>query len=149
MAATDERPFEMPRLGHVTLRVTDVERSEAFYRDVLGLAVGERRPGRATFFTRGEQHHDLAVFAPGEDVPPDPPGPPGLGHFALKLPDFGQFKAAYQHCKANGVQVYRVENYPNSRSFYIKDPDGIGIEIYCDGSGERGSHDALRLELDA
>jgi catechol 2,3-dioxygenase len=149
MAATEERPFEMPRLGHVTLRVTDVERSEAFYREVLGLEVGERRPGRAVFFTRGEQHHDLAVFAPGEDVPPGPPRQSGLGHVALKLPDFAQFKAVYQHCKARGVKVYRVENYPNSRSFYIKDPDGIGIEIYCDGSGERGSHDALRQELEA
>jgi catechol 2,3-dioxygenase len=149
MAAAETGTFDTPRLGHVTLRVRDVERSEAFYRDVLGLQVGERRPGRAVFFTRGEQHHDLAIFAPGEDAPPSPPRRVGMAHVALKLPDFAQLKAAYQHCKASGVKIVRVENYPNARSFYLKDPDGIGIEVYCDGTGEKGTHEALRRALEA
>jgi catechol 2,3-dioxygenase len=73
----------------------------------------------------------------------------GLYHVALKLPDFAQLKAAYQHCKASGANIVGMNHHGNSKSVYIKDPDGIEIELYCDVEGERGTEETLRRELEA
>ena len=88
MAATQPRTFAIQSLGHVVLRVRNLERSEPFYRDVLGLQVAQRVPGRAVFFTCGQQHHDLAIFAVGDDAPPPEDRRVGMYHVALKLADF-------------------------------------------------------------
>ncbi|MBX5491354.1 MAG: VOC family protein [Chloroflexi bacterium] len=149
MAATEPRTFAIQALGHVVLRVRSIARSEPFYRDILGLQVRERVPGRAVFFTCGQQHHDLAIFEIGEDAPPPEDHRVGLYHVALKLPDFAQLKAAYQHCKASGANIVGMNHHGNSKSVYIKDPDGIEIELYCDVEGERGTEETLRRELEA
>ena len=147
--AVEARPFAIQSLGHVVLRVRNVERSEPFYRDVLGLQVRERVPGRAVFFTCGQQHHDLAIFQVGEDAPPPEDNRVGMYHVALKLADFAQLKAAYQHCKASGANIVGMNHHGGSKSVYVKDPDGIEIELYCDASGERGTEETLRRELEA
>jgi catechol-2,3-dioxygenase len=149
MATVQTRRFTIERLGHVVLRVRDVERSEPFYRDVLGLQVRERVPGRAVFFTCGEQHHDLAIFAVGPDAPPPEDHRVGMYHVAFKLPDFSQLKAAYQHCKASGANIVGMNHHGSSKSIYLKDPDGNEIELYCEVHGEQGTEETLRRELEA
>ena len=103
MAATETRTFTIQSLGHVVLRVRNLERSEPFYRDVLGLQIRERVPGRAIFFTCGQQHHDLAIFQVGDDAPPPEDKRVGMYHVALKLPDFDQLKALYKNAHASGA----------------------------------------------
>ena len=147
--AVETRTFAIQSLGHVVLRVRDLERSEPFYRDVLGLQVRERVPGRAVFFTCGQQHHDLAIFEIGKDAPPPEDRRVGLYHVALKLPDFAQLRAAYQHCKASGANIVGMNHHGGSKSVYLKDPDGLEIEIYCDVTGDQGTEETLRRELEA
>ena len=147
MTATQPRTFAIERLGHVVLRVRNVERSLPFYRDVLGLQVRDQS-ARAAFFTCGEQHHDLAIFAVGEDAPSPEDRRVGLYHVAFKLPDFAQLKAAYQHAKASGANIVGMNHHGGSKSVYVKDPDGNEIEIYCDTS-DKGTEETLRQELEA
>ena len=149
MATTEARAFTIQSLGHVVLRVRSLERSEPFYRDVLGLQVRERSPGRAVFFTCGQQHHDLAIFQVGEDAPPPEDRRVGMYHVAFKLPDFAHLKAAYQHARASGANMVGMNHHGGSKSVYLKDPDGIEIEIYCEVHGETGTEETLRRELEA
>ena len=147
MAATETRTFAIQSLGHVVLRVRNVERSEPFYRDVLGLQVRERHPTRI-FFTCGQQHHDLAIFQLGEDAPPPEEQRVGMYHIALRLPDFAQLKAAYRHAKASQANIVGMNWHQGSKSVYLKDPDGLEFEIFCD-SPEQGTEAQLREELEA
>ncbi len=149
MAATQTRTFAPESLGHVVLRVRNIERSEPFYRDVLGLQVRERVPGRAVFFTCGQQHHDIAIFQVGDDAPPPEERRVGMYHVAFKLPDFAQLKAAYQNAKATGANVVGMNFHQGSKSVYVKDPDGLEIELYCEIHDEKGTEATLRAELDA
>src|ERR671933_2306905 len=103
VAATETRTYAIQSLGHVVLRVRNIERSEPFYREVLGLQIRERHPGRAIFFTCGQQHHDLAIFQVGDDAPLPEDKRVGVYHVALKLPDFDQLKALYKNAKAQGA----------------------------------------------
>ena len=148
MTATETRSFTIQSLGHVVLRVRSLERSEPFYRDVLGLQVREKVPGRAVFFTCGQQHHDLAIFEIGEDAALPEDKRVGMYHVALKLPEFAQLKALYQHAKASGANVVGMNWHQGSKSVYVKDPDGLEIEVYCDAD-QRGTEADLRRELEA
>jgi catechol-2,3-dioxygenase len=143
------RAFAIQRLGHVVLRVRDVERSEPFYRDVLGLQVRSKTPGRAVFFTCGEQHHDLAIFALGDDAPPPEDTRVGMYHLAWKLADFVQLKAAYQHAKRYGANIVGMNHHGGAKSVYLKDPDGLEMELYCEVEGEEGTEETLRRDLEA
>jgi len=69
MTTPDLRTAVAPALGHIVLRVRSVERSELFYRQVLGLHVRERRGDQMVFLTRGIQHHDIALFAAEDSAP--------------------------------------------------------------------------------
>jgi catechol 2,3-dioxygenase len=148
VAATETRTFAIQSLGHVVLRVRSIERSEPFYRDVLGLQIRERVPGRAIFFTCGQQHHDLAIFEVGDDAPPPEDKRVGMYHVALKLPDFDQLKALYKNAQTSGANVVGMNWHQGSKSVYLKDPDGLEIEVYSE-STEKGTEDDLRRELEA
>jgi catechol 2,3-dioxygenase len=148
MAASQTRTFTIQSLGHVVLRVRSVARSEPFYHDVLGLQVRERRGDRAVFFTCGQQHHDLAILEIGEDAPLPEDQRVGMYHVALKLPEFAQLKAAYKHAKASGANIVGMNWHQGSKSVYLKDPDGLEIEIYAEAD-EQGTEEQLRQELEA
>ena len=148
MVAAETRTYAIQSLGHVVLRVRNIERSEPFYRDVLGLQVREKHPGRAIFFTCGQQHHDLAIFQVGDDAAPPEDHRVGMYHVALKLPDFDQLKALYANAKASGANVAGMNWHQGSKSVYLKDPDGLEIEVYCE-SDQPGTEDQLRQQLEA
>jgi catechol 2,3-dioxygenase len=125
--------ISIKNIGHVVLKVRDLERAAAFYRDVLGLKEVARFKGRMVFFSAGANHHDLAVLAVGPDAPPAPPDGVGLYHVALKIGDrLEDLRAAKAHLETHGIAVRRTADHRVSQSLYIDDPDGNGIELFVD-----------------
>ena len=119
----------MPHLGHVHLKMSDVDRSVAFYTDVFELAVTERH-GRYAFLSFGHHHHDVAL----QEVGPDAPGPdPGVGlyHAAFEVADEDELAALHERVTDRGVDVSLVD-HGISRVLYFEDPDGNGLEAYVD-----------------
>lgn len=116
-------------LGHVHLKVRDMERAVSFYGDVLGLSVSER-VGEYTFFSVGDHHHDLALQAVGPDAD-DPGQGVGLYHAAFEVATPEALAATFERLKQRGVEVSPVD-HGISRALYFDDPDGNGLEVYLD-----------------
>ncbi|UPV72928.1 VOC family protein [Halorussus limi] len=116
-------------LGHVHLKVRDVDRAVAFYRDVLGLDVTER-VGNFAFLSFGERHHDVALQGLG----PDAEGPGrgvGLYHAAFEVPSADALRETHRRLRERGVAVSPVD-HGISKALYFEDPDGNGLEVYLD-----------------
>jgi catechol 2,3-dioxygenase len=127
--------FRIQKLGHVVLQVSDLERSERFYTDVLGFVVAARMESPpTTFFTLGS-HHDFAISGLGADAAAPSPKSPGLAHVAFKIGDStDELRQAKAHLDALGVEIAMMADHTVSESIYIEDPDGNWIEIYVDVS---------------
>lgn len=120
-------------VGHVVLRVRDLERAARFYRDVLGLKEVARFPGRMVFFSAGTSHHDLAILSVSPDAPAPPSEAVGLSHVALKIGNsLEELRAAKAHLEAHGVAIQAVTDHRVSQSIYCQDPDGNGLELFVD-----------------
>ena len=129
-------------LGHVHLKVRDVDRAVEFYRDVLGLDAVERA-GRYAFLSFGEHHHDLALQAVG----PDAPGPGrgvGMYHAAFEVESADALRATHRRLRERGVEVSPVD-HRISKALYFEDPDGNGLEVYLD-TREETDREAWRGE---
>jgi catechol 2,3-dioxygenase len=120
----------MPAVGHVHLKVSDLERSQAFYRDALGLELSEQVGGSFVFMSFGDAHHDLALQA-HPDAPAADPEALGLYHFAVEVADEAELARAVDRVREAGVEFTAVD-HGISKSIYFSDPDGHGVEIYCD-----------------
>lgn len=123
-------------VGHVVLKVRDIERSARFYRDVLGLKeVARANFGRPmAFFSTGDNHHDVAVLEVGPEAPLPPAGSVGLYHVALRIgTTLDELRAAQAHLEAHGYTKLRLTDHRVSQSIYLDDPDGNGVELYVDG----------------
>ena len=120
------------RVGHLVLNVRDVEASTKFYTEIMGFGISVKRPdGSGTFLTCGKIHHDLALFKAPEGAAPVTPGGLGLNHFAVQVEDFDALKEFYHHLKARGVKADRTTDHHMTKSVYFHDPDGNGIEVFC------------------
>lgn len=120
-------------VGHVVLKVRDLDRSARFYTEVLGLKEVARFPGRMVFFSAGVNHHDLAVMAVGADAPSPPDHGVGLAHVALKIGDtLESLQEAKRILDAHKVLIRGIRDHRVSQSIYLEDPDGNTIELYVD-----------------
>lgn len=129
------------RVGHVHLQVADLERSIAFYRDVLGLDVIQRAlAGTVAFLSAGGYHHHLAIntFQSLGGTPP-PPGHTGLFHVAFVYPDRKALARACKRVMDHGI-VVQGRDHGVSEAVYFSDPDGNGVEIYWDCPPERWTY---------
>ena len=120
------------RIGHVVLKVRDLDRSLAFYRDLLGFRVAGEMSNVMVFLTAsGENHHDLALLRVGDQAPSPLPSAVGLYHVAIQLADWDAIKAAHRLLTERGL-LRGAADHRVSRSLYTVDPDGNEIELYCD-----------------
>ena len=120
------------RIGHVVLKVRDLDRSLAFYRDLLGFTVVSELSNVMIFLAAdGQNHHDLALLRVGQQAPSPVPTAVGLYHVAIQLADFDAVRAAHALLTERGLLRGAID-HGVSRSLYTADPDGNEIELYCD-----------------
>jgi len=120
-------------LGHVHLRVADLDRAIAFYRDAIGLDLMQRFASGAAFLSADGYHHHLGlnVWGSAGGTPP-PPGHTGLFHVALLYPDRPALATAVARVLAAGVALDGMADHGVSEAVYLRDPDGNGIELCRD-----------------
>lgn len=140
------------KVGHVVLKARDLKRAEQFYTEVLGMEVVMRldRPQglRGVFFSLGEQHHDIAVLEVPSDADVVKDNQVGLHHIALQVGSFAELQDCYRTLKAHNVTITRTIDHFITKSIYFIDPDGNGLELYCD-VGEDGLERIRRGEAAA
>ena len=118
------------RVGHLVLNVRDQETSTKFYTEVLGFEISINREGFGTFLTCGKIHHDIALFQAAPDAAPVTPGGLGLNHMALQVENFDVLTEFYNKLQKLGIEL-RTTDHSMTKSIYITDPDGNGIELFC------------------
>jgi len=119
------------KLGHVVLRVRDVERSERFYAEVLGLHVTHRIPGMMVLMSASsDTSHELALMSVGDAAPGPEAGRVGLYHFAWEMGSLEDLRAIYRELKAKDVDVAGIGDHGISIGVYLFDPDGNEIEVF-------------------
>ena len=120
------------KIGHVHLKVSDLDRSVAFYRDALGFELMARMPGAAFLADDGYHHHiGLNTWQSAGGDPP-PPGTTGLFHLAILYPTRHDLAAALRRVLDAGVPLTGASDHGVSEAIYLNDPDMNGIEIYHD-----------------
>jgi catechol 2,3-dioxygenase len=126
------------RIGHVHLKVADLERSLAFYRDVLGFELTQRFGAQAAFLSAGGYHHHLGLNtweSRGGSAPPS--GSTGLYHVAIVYPTRALLADALRRLQKAGVRIEGASDHGVSEAIYLHDPDGNGVELYRDRPREQ------------
>lgn len=128
--------FEAPagtRVGHVHLKVSDLERAIGFYRDVLGFPLNLRYGDSAAFLGAGGYHHHIGLnIWDSKGASPPPHGHTGLYHSAFLYPDRAALVDVLKRVKAAGIPFDGAAHHGVSTAVYLRDPDGNGVELYFD-----------------
>jgi len=120
-------------IGHVHLKVADIDRSLAFYRDVLGFDEQQRYGEQAAFVSAGGYHHHIGLNTwESQGGSPPPPGTTGLYHVAIRYPSRAALANALKRLVENDVPITGASDHGVSEAIYLNDPDGNGIELYRD-----------------
>src|SRR5208282_2852427 len=121
------------RIGHVHLKVADLERAIGFYHGVLGLDVVQRLGDAAAFLSAGGYHHHIGLNT-WESLGGSPPaaGTTGLYHTAILYPSRAALADAFRRVIAAGIELDGAADHGVSESLYLRDPDDNGVELYCD-----------------
>jgi len=126
------------RIGHVHLTVADLDRSLAFYRDLLGFSVTQWYGDSAVFLSAGGYHHHIGLNTwAGENATPPPHGHTGLYHFAILYPSRPDLARTLKRLIDSGYPLDGASDHGVSEAIYLRDPDGNGVELYCDRPQER------------
>jgi catechol 2,3-dioxygenase len=131
------------RIGHVHLKVADLERSLAFYRDVLGFEVTQKMGRQAAFLSAGGYHHHIGLNTwESAGGSPPPPGTTGLYHTAILYPARALLADALRRVMHAGIPLEGAADHGVSEALYLRDPDDNGVELYWDRPGEQWPRDA-------
>ncbi len=121
------------QVGHVHLKVADLDRALGFYQGVLGLEVMQRIGDSAAFLSAGGYHHHLGLNTwESAGGSPPPPGTTGLYHIALLYPTRAALADALRRLVAAGIPLEGASDHGVSEALYLRDPDGNGVELYWD-----------------
>ncbi len=121
------------RIGHVHLKVADLERALAFYHGVLGFEITQRFGNQAAFLSAGGYHHHIGLNTwESEGGQPPPPGTTGLYHVAILYPDRKALADALRRLRRAHVALEGASDHGVSEAIYLRDPDGNGVELYWD-----------------
>ena len=145
-------------IGHVHLKVADLQRAITFYRDVLGFELTLMYGDSAAFLASGGYHHHIGLNtweSLGGSAPPS--GTTGLYHVAILFPDRAELAAALRRVLAAGIELDGASDHGVSEALYLRDPDNNGIELYRDRPKSEWPLDAngkltmysRRLDVDA
>jgi catechol 2,3-dioxygenase len=120
-------------IGHVHLKVADLDRAIEFYRDVLGFELMQRMGDQAAFLSAGGYHHHIGLNTwESKGGSPPPPGSTGLFHLAIRYPTRAALADALKRLVDNGVPLTGASDHGVSEALYLNDPDANGIELYRD-----------------
>jgi catechol 2,3-dioxygenase len=120
-------------IGHVHLKVADLDTSLDFYCAVLGFELVQRMGGQAAFISAGGYHHHIGLNTwESQGGSPPPPGTTGLYHLAIRYPDRQTLADALRRLQQAGVPLDGASDHGVSEALYLRDPDGNGVELYCD-----------------
>jgi catechol 2,3-dioxygenase len=133
LAPAADRAAPEVRIGHVHLKVADLDRAIGFYSGVLGLDLMQKFGSRAAFLSAGGYHHHLGlnVWESAGGTPP-PPGHTGLYHAAFLYPDRAALGRAVRRVIEAGIPLTGMADHGVSEAVYLDDPDGNGVELYRD-----------------
>lgn len=121
------------RIGHVHLKVADLDRALGFYCGVLGFELKQRYGGQAAFVAAGDYHHHIGLNTwESKGGSPPPRGTTGLYHVAILYPTRGALADALRRLIAAGISLDGASDHGVSEALYLSDPDGNGIELYRD-----------------
>jgi catechol 2,3-dioxygenase len=120
-------------IGHVHLKVSDLDRAIRFYEDVLGFELQQRMGDQAAFLSAGGYHHHIGLNTwQSRGGSPPAPGTTGLFHFAIRYPDRPALATALRRLLDAGVSIDGASDHGVSEAIYLRDPDENGIELYRD-----------------
>jgi catechol 2,3-dioxygenase len=145
-------------IGHVHLKVADLDRALAFYHGVLGFEIMQRMGPSAAFLSAGGYHHHIGLNTwESRNGAAPPPGSTGLYHVAIRYPDRAALGDALRRLVDARVRLEGASDHGVSEALYLHDPDGNGLELYCDRPREQwprtadGAIDMVtkRLDVDA
>ncbi|UMY18462.1 VOC family protein [Methylobacterium organophilum] len=121
------------RIGHVHLKVADLERALGFYCGVLGFTLMQRYGSQAAFVSAGGYHHHIGLNTwESAGGPPPAPGTTGLYHVAILYPSRAALADALRRLDAAGIPLDGASDHGVSEALYLRDPDGNGVELYRD-----------------
>ena len=121
------------RIGHVHLKVADLDRAIAFYSGVLGFEVTQKYGRQAAFLSAGGYHHHIGLNTwESRNGTPPPPGHTGLFHTAFLYADRAQLADALRRLVEAGIPLDGASDHGVSEALYLRDPDGNGVELYWD-----------------
>ncbi len=146
------------RIGHVHLKVADLDRALGFYCDVLGFELMQRLGGDAAFISAGGYHHHIGLNTwESKGGKPPPPGTTGLFHTAILYPTRAALADALHRVITAGIALDGASDHGVSEALYLRDPDENGVELYRDRPEAEWPRDAngkltmftRRLDVDA
>lgn len=130
-------------IGHIHLTVADLDRSLAFYRDLLGFEVTMRYGDSAVFLSAGGYHHHIGLNTwAGTGASPPPPGHTGLYHFALLFPNRYELARTVKRLLDAHYPLQGASDHVVAEAIYLADPDGNGIELSVDRAPDTWPRDA-------
>ena len=121
------------RIGHVHLKVADLDRALAFYQGILGFEITQRYGAQAVFLSAGGYHHHIGLNTwESKGGQPPAPGTTGLYHTAILFPDRPSLGGALKRILDAGWPLEGASDHGVSEAIYLRDPDGNGVELYRD-----------------